>query len=614
MDYYDGIWFIKHAKSPYSLIKAGFEQDKELFYTENWLIADKMYSLGTELAKQEIMKLKNAAIKSSRQSSSDINIPVPKGLRYLDYQKAGIEFASSKKYTLISDQPGCGKTIQVIGLANLKQLRSILIICPASLKENWRREFNKWKTYNITIDVCDGKSFPDSDVAIINYEQVKKFRDKIHAREWDLLCCDESHYLKSNTAQRTNEIIGGGKHRIKPIPHKAAVFLTGTPLLNRPEEIWTTVKFMKLFNSSDWEKFHTRYCNAKRTKFGWDTSGASNLGELNDLLRSTIMIRRLKEDVLKELPKKSRRVVAIDLEAGELEKAVSQKADKMGFDLAGLSDSQLEIIFESVAKERVILGNSKIQPAFKYLIELLNGGVEAIVVFAEHKAVLDGLQEKFSESGISCARIDGDVKSSLRVAEVDKFQSGEAKIFLGTIKAAGVGITLTKSSYVVFVEPSWTPSDIVQAEDRCHRIGAINAVQVDYIVAKDTIDEVIMQKVIKKAEIISSALDNDGDVVEELKPSKSINHKSKKATELHKSQWENFLKGKRVKAIIETATGTHELIKSYGKWYIDGAEVPYLPDIQKIWHQGCCSACGRKLTDPESIERGLGPVCSGIKL
>jgi SWI/SNF-related matrix-associated actin-dependent regulator 1 of chromatin subfamily A len=517
----------------------------------------------------------------------------------------------------------CGKTIQALGLINLKGYKKILIVCPASLKSNWKRECETWLVGGQSVGIVNGE-FPETDVCIVNYDILKKWHNQIHAVTWDLLVCDEAHYLKNNKALRTQEVVGG--KGIDKIKCNQAVFLTGTPILNRPEELWTTMKFFGVFQN--WQHFVIRYCAGRQDGWGWKTDGSSNLGELNDILREKCMVRRLKADVLTELPDKQRRTITIKSD-GKVKKVIAgqmEKAKKYGFELDTTTTTEMESMFESMAKDRKELGIAKLDFATNYINELLEGGLESIVVFAHHRAVLDGIQAFLDEKGIKSSRIDGRLKSELRDEEVQKFQNKETRVFLASIKAAGVGITLTRSSYVLFVEPSWTPADLKQAEDRTHRIGQTNAVQIDYLVFEGSLDEYILGLVLKKGMIEAEALDLDGTPVgeplsleEALAQQVAMDEEyqekleEKKSVEIKKNYIENFLLGKRVKAVVEVNGKLKQLTKLTEGWMIDGEFSTRPPQFDKIWHIGCCSVCGRKLSDSESILRGIGPICSGTK-
>lgn len=609
--------------------QAGFRWDGQgkCWVTKDAQIAAKLIEYAEPEIIPVLQEYNNKLMKAreaSRAVDANIHIPVPEGLSYLPYQRAGIAYAADKQYSLIGDEMGLGKTIQALGLINLKEYRKVLIVCPASLKGNWAREAKKWLVGGQTIGIVNGE-FPQTEVTIINYDILKKWHTELRLVQWDLIVCDEAHYLKNNKSQRTLEVVGGGKTRVEKIPAKQAIFLTGTPILNRPEELWTTLKFFGIFKT--WEHYVTRYCAGVRDGWGWKTDGSSNLDELNNILREKCMVRRLKADVLTDLPAKQRRVVTIkaDGKMKEVLKGQAEQANKFGFDLT-VGDYDTDTLFDQLAAERKILGLAKVGFACDYIEELFEGGLESLVVFAHHREVLEKVQNFLNEKGIKTSRVDGGVKVEDRQGEVDKFQSGETQVFLGSIKAAGVGLTLTRASYEVFIEPSWTPADLKQAEDRCHRIGQKSAVQADYLVFENSLDEWILNLVLSKADVEAQALDLDGqpvgpvptieELIEKAKLEDVKNQgklEAKKSTELKKHLFANFLKGDRVKAVVQIGMRLAEIRKCKGGWVVDGEYRASLPSFDRLWHTGCCAACGRKLTDSESILRGLGPVCAGVK-
>jgi SWI/SNF-related matrix-associated actin-dependent regulator 1 of chromatin subfamily A len=211
---------------------------------------------------------------------------------------------------------GLGKTIQAIGVINADpSIKRVLVVCPASLKVNWARELNKWLVRRMSVEVANG-NFPRSDVVIINYDILKKWRTEIDQIKWDLLIVDECHYVKNSRALRTQALLG--KHdrdpdkRIKGIEARKRIFMTGTPIVNRPSELWSLVEALDPQGlGSNFFQFMKRYTNATHNGYGWDFTGASNLDELQQRLRAKFMVRRLKSEVLTDLPAKRRQVIVL---------------------------------------------------------------------------------------------------------------------------------------------------------------------------------------------------------------------------------------------------------------------------------------------------------------
>lgn len=483
-----------------------------------------------------VAKQSAASLEASRATDADVNIPVPnrtgrngKPLAYLPYQKAGIAYAMARPHCLIGDEMGLGKTIQGIGISNADPtVKKVLVIAPATPKINWRNEWRLWDVKSLSVGIADAKTgIPNTDVVVINFDIVMKFHQELTARTWDLLIIDECHKVKNPDAQRTQHILGhpaskkkdkatGKMVPVPPIPEVKArrrVFLTGTPILNRPVELWTLIHSLDPEGlGKNFFKYALRYCGATQTKYGWDFKGSSNLDELQDYLRSKFMVRRLKADVLKDLPPKTRQVVLVEPDAKtrgfiekekiEYEKLAVEK--KQGLQLGEISALRKEIAVRKVP----------------FVIDHLNDLLETkdkVIVFAHHKEVVDKLMDEF---GSAAVKVDGRViKPEERQAAVDRFQSDPTcKIFVGSILAAGVAITLTAADVVVFAELDWVPGNMCQAEDRAHRIGQLNPVLIQMILFEDSLDANMVSGLIEKQEVIDKALDTKHAAKPEQKP------------------------------------------------------------------------------------------------
>lgn len=496
------------------------------------LMMDRVAAIELELQSKKIEE----AVEASTAANCEIDVPSPEHLYFLPYQKAGIAYALTRKHVLIGDEMGLGKTIQAIGICNVSpEAKKILIICPASLRLNWRREFLKWDVYGRKVFIAHKEEVDwasEELVVIINYDMVKKYRPYIQIHHWDILIADECHYLKNPKALRTQSILGGGKGEAKldPILAKRKIFLTGTPIINRPIELWPLVKALDPEGlGSSWKKYVFRYCGAEQTRFGFNIKGATNLQELQIRLRATIMVRRMKSDVLKELPPKRRQVILLEpskeasnaisseFKAFEKSKAMIEAA-RVQVELAKASEDEEDYkraienmqktsstAFEEIAKERHRVALAKVPQALEYIEDLLDDG--KLVVFAHHKDVVRAIFEKFPQA----VKVTGDCSMEERQAAVDKFQEDpECLLFVGSIRAAGVGLTLTKSSRVLFLELDWTPGAMSQAEDRCHRIGQTDSVTIQHLVLDGSLDQSIAETIIRKQEIIEQALNGGG--------------------------------------------------------------------------------------------------------
>jgi SNF2 family DNA or RNA helicase len=461
---------------------------------------------------------RSAAVAASRATDAVCDAPAPSGLAYLPYQQGGIFYALQRPSTLFGDEMGLGKTIQAIGTINADpSARSVLVICPASLKLNWRKEFTKWDVKNLSVEVIQptSKTFPEAHTVVINYELLKKWRSEIRAREWDVLVVDEAHYVKNPSTARAQEIFGrkrttketeesAGKPAFEPIKAKRRLFLTGTPIVNRPKELWPIINAIAPGFEKDFFAYAKKYCAAFRNRFGWDFSGASNLDDLQERMRALFMVRRLKKDVLKELPPKRRQVMVLEGDAGLAELLEKEKKTYEQY-AESIKNGDFETPeFSEMSEVRKAVAVAKIP----FIVEHINEALEELdklCVFVHHYEVVDALVAEF---GKACVVIDGRTKNEDRQAAVEKFQSDpECRVFIGTIRAAGVGITLTASSTVIFGELDWVPGNVSQAEDRCHRIGQVDTVFVRHLVLEGSLDERMTQIIIDKQDVIDEALD-----------------------------------------------------------------------------------------------------------
>lgn len=445
-----------------------------------------------------------------------IEIPVPEGEHYLPYQLEAIEFALERPHTLIADEMGLGKTVEALGVLNAEpSARRILVVCPASLKLNWQREAERWLLGDRRIGVA-GKTYPEeAEVVIINYDILTKWAAKLRGN-WDVLIVDECHYVKNRKAKRSK--------RVYSISATRKMFLTGTPVLNRPAELWAVVSHLAPEEFPSFWKFAKRYCKPRKNRYGWDFTGATHLGELHDRLVDSIMIRRTKSDVLHDLPPKRRQV--LELAAGSLAGLVRVEDEAWREHerrLARLrrrsraprgrevSPEEMKRLREGVnasfgelARMRKATALAKVPLVVEHLRSVLED-VPKVVVFAHHLSVIEELAAAFGDEAVSLTGRDalGDRQES-----VDRFQEDESvRVFVGSITAAGLGLTLTASSHVVFAELTWVPAQLTQAEDRTHRVGQRDSVLVQHLVLEDSIDARMVGTLLSKQHVIDRVVD-----------------------------------------------------------------------------------------------------------
>lgn len=556
-----------------------------------------LYKHAVGAAKEHLDNAENirlAAVEASWAEDTSTEFPSPEGLTYMPFQKAGIEYAIKRDKTLIADPPGLGKTIQAIGVHNTLDTKRILIVCPASLKVNWKREWEKWDVHHLTVGIAqsvvkrepvfeangermrdhDGKPvtkvwtehvWPATDVVVVNYDMLEAFDDSIKKVDWDILICDEAHLLKSKKAIRSMCIFGGSaKARRKngvvvkpskeyvPITAARTLYLTGTPVLSRPLDIWNLIRSCDPKGlGKKKEDFEFRYCGAYYIGDYLDTSGSSNEEELGRLMRERFMVRRDKKSVLKDLPDKTREMIMLPQDGLEapvkreqtrIEKALSAYETVLGLEdndndfryikaIEGLSEKLAEalagqnseepnwdravrsldgpdqILFTEISEAREEVALAKIGMVVDHVNKLFEAE-EPVILFAYHKSVVAALQERLEKMGMRVGIITGSVSPNKRQKVVDDFQDGLYDVILGNIMAMGTGFTLTRASIVVFAELDWVPAQIEQAEDRAWRHGQLNAVLIQHLVVDGSIEARMAEALLDKMGVIRATLDN----------------------------------------------------------------------------------------------------------
>lgn len=417
------------------------------------------------------------------------------------YQLDGIEKLFSivtqraEKAAMLCDPPGAGKTPQAIGLLNRLTGNSALIICPASLKENWSREIKKWSTYPLSVQILNSSSdkLDGSDVVIISYNLAVRMVEEITKRSYDLLVCDESHLLKSASSQVS---------RIVLVPIWARcryrLLMTGTPLPNgRAVEAYTCFSRCAREHFGSWDAFKTRYCVEERTRWGVTYPHSKNLQELREFSKA-FMVRRTKEEVLGELPGLVRQNVYLRLPELDVFKA------EEGIDV----DAIVEAIDNGVPLESEHITTVRRKLAMlkaPLILEAINDAleeVEQLVVFVHHRELYEHLMKNIS----SCVGINGLTHPTERQQNVDSFQKKEARVFVASLKAANTGLTLTSAFTLFMAEYDWVPSTNEQAEGRIFRVTQNEICRVKYLVAADSLDEKVLRVLQRKQRHIEKAL------------------------------------------------------------------------------------------------------------
>jgi len=572
----------------------------------------------------------------SRSVDSQIAVPVPAGLSYRPFQRAGIAYAVRRKSTLMADQMGLGKSIEALGFVNYVKPKSALILCPNTLVLNWKAEAEKWLVddYLLYLPETCSDVVPPTDrpvLVITNFEKVsgtspkatpidlslvrrdsaivdsfeqtlsaklvdhratlissgkydgsivvvKKDGDawyylhtglhdleaarrlgwkKIPAvvlpgdrrwsrvlnlksvridtplskslrRKWGCLIVDEAHALKNPDTARSLAVLGpGGYHSLS----SRSLFLTGTPMENYTREIWPLAAACCPSTFGSWWDFARKYCGLHSEQRGrktvWVSDGSTHRSELQQKLRTTCMIRRLRDDVLPELPPKQRQLIVFPSDDVDWSKYPSlvkanQKFDE-SYDAASarLSAAKTQEEYLRAAKdlEKVTVGFTemseirhqtallKLPLCLKHADDVL-ASIGHLVIFAHHKDVLEQIHEHYGED--SCVMY-GDTNAKDRMPMVREFQEGRRRVFIGGLRAAGVGITLTRAYVMSFFESDWNPATMYQAEDRLCRIGQKRSVLVYHPVLDHSVDANMVKKMLAKQAVVDSTLDRRED-------------------------------------------------------------------------------------------------------
>lgn len=411
----------------------------------------------------------------------------------------------------------CGKTPQTIAWFNLhKDKRPVIVVCPATIKQKWKQEITTWS--DITeeeIILLSGKtplSIPkDKKVVIINYDIASSWIQELISFTPKVLVLDELHYIKADKTNRTKAIKTLGRS----CPH--IIGLSGTPVENRPIEFFNPLNLIRSDIFPNKFKYALKYCAAKKSRWGWDMSGSSNRGELHDILTKTVMIRRTKSEVLKDLPDKQYALVPVAIEnMTEYEEAES---DILKWVQENEGDEKLDRARNAqqlvkINKLQRIASKGKKSPAISWIDDFLDENeAEKLVVFCYFTDTIDFIHEKFKDISI---KIDGSTPVGKRQPLIDEFTNNEnLRLAIINIEIA-IGFNLTVASHALFIERTFVPADIAQAGDRLHRFGQKKSVTLWHLVAAGTFDETIIGILQRKMRIINEIIDGkDGEEAEE---------------------------------------------------------------------------------------------------
>lgn len=454
---------------------------------------------------------------STNKAKKEVKIDESKIKDLFDFQKDGVKWLESVDGTgIIADEMGLGKSAQSIGYCKIHpEIRPILIICPSSLKLNWEREIQKW-TSSTSIKILSGTTpykLPKKEWYIINYDILiprnSREGNKIKIDGWaktlvemgiKIVICDESQMISNDSSIRTKAV----KYIKKNLKGCKFIALSGTPIRNRPSEFFTVLNLVAPDLFSNRWRYLNRYCNPKFNGFGWQFNGATNIEELHQLI-TPFMIRRLKSEVLTQLPEKTKSLIPLeldDIDKNKYKDSEGQFSEWLENNLDNFigQQSQLE-------KLKQLAYLAKRNAVMQWIEDFLSSG-QKLVVMAYHTMAIDDLSEKFKDISV---RIDGSTSLVDRQKAVDEFQTNDKiKLFIGQIQAAGVGLTLTAASSLAFIEFTMVPAEHEQAEDRIHRIGQKYPVNIYYLYGEGTVEtDMVLNMISSKYKVVKKVIDGE---------------------------------------------------------------------------------------------------------
>ena len=463
-------------------------------------------------------------------NATDAELEIP-GLPFplLPYQRAGVLFADLAERSGNFDEMGLGKTVEALALLQYRpELRPAVVVSPSSVKYNWSVEARKWVMANSEVQIINGlrtqnktrqkdgqkykveiiQQLEDlADIYLINYDILYDWVDALAEIAPKITIFDEAHYIKDSStrqAKASYQLIEASKK---------VLLMTGTPILNRPIELFPLLQIIDPTKWNNKVEYGKRFCNAKlktfRVKGGkerqaWDFTGASNLDQLAKEIRP-YAIRRLKVDVQHDLPAKSRFPLYFEMEPRFIREYQSSVQEaKEAIQLARIKNEPIGAIhLTMINKCRQIATKGKLKGCIAWINDVIQD--QKLVVFAKHLFVIDALMEEFDGKAL---KIDGSVPTKHRQEIVETFQTSDNwPLFVGQLRAAREGITLTKAHTGLMTESEWAPGYMTQAEDRLHRITQKHHVNWYYAICDVRVDRMLVELLHAKQQISDTVLD-----------------------------------------------------------------------------------------------------------
>jgi len=441
-----------------------------------------------------------AAIRRSKATAADPvdDVAARLGGELQPFQWAGVRYVLDARRVFLSDEQGLGKTVQALAALEADDAYPAIVVCPASLKLNWLRETSKWLPHRSVEVVSGGVAVPRTgDITILNYEIVGKHRESLARMRPQAIVVDESHYCKNPRAKRTQAV----RRLAEAVPRGGLrVALTGTPVLNHAEELISQLRIIGRLDEF-----------GSGARFSRQFQGVLTEERLHWHLRRSCFVRRLKSEVLPQLPAKRQVVVPVALdnereyrvaERDVIEWLRSQPLELSELDAKIAATMRAERLAQLGALQR-LAARGKLAAALAWIHDFLESG-EPLVVFCRHVEVQEAVLQRFPDA----LHLLGRDSIEAREASVRAFQEPDGpQLIIGATRVASQGITLTRASNVAFLELEWTPALHDQAEDRCHRIGQRDAVTAWYLLAAETIDETMAELIERKRGIVAAVTD-----------------------------------------------------------------------------------------------------------
>lgn len=424
----------------------------------------------------------------TREWRGEIKLPVTE-LKLRDFQINGVVFAWERKgRVIIGDDPGLGKTPQSLAYLHVERSKigKVLIVAPASVVYKWEYEIDRWIKWSRSV-IPNGSVRLNGDMIHVMSYAIMRSRYRELIGRYDTVIFDEAHKLKNPDSKQSISA------RLITDRAERVLMLTGTAFKNRPKELFNLINILRPDLFPNFFKFALRYCNAQKTDMGWDFNGSSNEKELRERLGS-VMIRRLKAEVLNELPDLSRVVIPVDIPNwGEY------------LDARRLLFTERANPLAQITTLRQVIGKGKAEVGLQWAKDFLDDSpTEKLVVFCHHKEVVDRMELGLQSYGVQ--KVVGDVSQSDRRDAIDRFQNNPYVRVMVLSSAGGEGIDLWRASNILFVERMWTPADEEQIEARLHRMGQKNAVVAYYLRARRTMDEYMDELITAKRKVFDRVL------------------------------------------------------------------------------------------------------------